>query len=329
MPADEAAKMGQTLAPVSTSDDIPAERDETRGRAVTGSPWLWLALLLIMGLVVPFVPVPSLEAAIIGAVVLTIIYVVVVVQFAAQTTRLQLPRNALVLWFVIALVWWVVLEWVMIERVLGPFNETMREVGAQPSLGQVLLGRTVRTLDNLALLCAAVLGGSLVARLITSPNMMGPICAIIAMIDIWGVLLGGPVTQILHKAPNIAAKAMAAPPTVGAETVSRYVIPQPMIGAGDYLFLGLLFAALHANRMNWRGAVAWTTPLVIVALLAVTFGIGLLPGLLFIGLGVALPNLKYFQYTREEKFALLYAAIFVIILTVALYFGVVSLLPKQ
>lgn len=53
----------------------------------------------------------------------------------------------------------------------------------------------------------------------------------------------------------------------------------------------------------------------------------MLPGLVFIGLGAALPNLKYFQYTREEKFALLYAAVFVALLTVALYFGVMSLLP--
>jgi hypothetical protein len=92
-----------------------------------------------------------------------------------------------------------------------------------------------------------------------------------------------------------------------------------------------LFAALHLNRMNWRGAVVLTAPLIALALIVLTLvpGVPHLPGLFFIGLGVALPNLKYFEYTREEKFALLYAALFVVVLSAALYFGMVSLLPDK
>jgi hypothetical protein len=51
--------------------------------------------------------------------------------------------------------------------------------------------------------------------------------------------------------------------------------------------------------------------------------------LLFIAAAVVLPNWKYFRFTREEQFALLYAGIFVLILTVALYFGFKAALPTS
>jgi hypothetical protein len=145
------------------------------------------------------------------------------------------------------------------------------------------------------------------------------------------VLFGGIVSQLMEKAPTISNTAMAALPTPGAGTpaAERFVIPELQIGAGDYLFLGLLFAALHRNQMDWRGARRWTIPLIILALVGVAFTGMHLPGLVFIGLGVAIPNWKFFEYTRDELFALLYAGIFVVILTVALYFGITSQLPER
>jgi hypothetical protein len=165
--------------------------------------------------------------------------------------------------------------------------------------------------------------------LIREASIVGAVCALAALIDIWGVLLGGIVSQVMEKAPEIASKGMASMPTAGAATASKFIIPLPDIGAGDYLFLGLLFAAMHRFAMNWGGAVKWTIPLVVVALLSIIFGLPALPGLLFIGLGTAIPNWKYFQYSREEKFALLYAGILVVVLTAGLYFGVTSFLPRQ
>jgi hypothetical protein len=71
---------------------------------------------------------------------------------------------------------------------------------------------------------------------------------------------------------------------------------------------------------------------VVLALISVIFnpfGLPALPGLLFIGLGTAIPNWKFFQYSRDEKFALLYAGILVVVLTAGLYFGVTSFLPRR
>jgi hypothetical protein len=177
-----------------------------------------------------------------------------------------------------------------------------------------------RTLTDIFLLSSAVLGGALVARLITEPNMLAPICGLIAVIDIWGVLFGGIVSQLLEKAPTISAKAMASLPTIGAATGAppEFQIPLPDIGAGDYLFLGMLFFAMHVHRMNVRGAQRWIMPLVSVALWGITLGLPAMPGLLFIGAGAFIPNRAWFRFSRDEKFALLWAGGFVLVLAIGL-----------
>jgi hypothetical protein len=167
----------------------------------------------------------------------------------------------------------------------------------------------------------AAFGGSLVALLVRTANMLGPVCAVVAMIDIWGVLFGGIVAQMIEKAPALTEKMTASAPAIGAATASKFVIQPVQIGMGDYLFLGLVFAALHAHNLNWRTTLRWMIGLIVFALWLILAGVPHLPGLLFIGLATAIPNWKYFEYSREEKFALLYAGVFVLILTVGLYFA--------
>jgi len=105
----------------------------------------------------------------------------------------------------------------------------------------------------------------------------------------------------------------------------------PAIGIGDYLFLALFLGVLVRFGMNWRASAIWMWAGVSLALLAIELlpFVPALPGLLFLGLGAVVPNLRYFQFTREERFALLYAGIFVLLLTVGLYFGLTSMLPKH
>ena len=198
-----------------------------------------------------------------------------------------------------------------------------------PAAQDIFLLQLVRVTADAALLGASIMGGSLVARLIKSPNMLGPICAVVAMIDIWGVLFAGPVSQIIEKAPQVAQKAMPSLPAAGALAKgAEYAIQPLQIGVGDYLFLGLLFAALHLNGMNWRGAAKLAIPFIFVTLMLVVF-VGHMPGLLPIGLAVALPNWKYFQFTRDEKFALLWAGILVVILSIGAYIAVQKALPEK
>lgn len=292
------------------------------------SPLFWLLLIVAMGIVMPFVPVPSLIASAIGAVILTIAYVTAVVMFAALVTRRFPSAQQRALLFALALGLWLTMQF-LVQPQLVEFFISLRNEGVRPTAGHNLLRFFVVTVTDASLLCAATLGGSLVAGLIREASIVGAVCALAALIDIWGVLLGGIVSQVMEKAPEIASKGMASMPTAGAATASKFIIPLPDIGAGDYLFLGLLFAAMHRFGMNWGGAVKWTIPLVVIALLTIIFGLPALPGLLFIGLGTAIPNWKFFKYSREEKFALLYAGLLVVVLTAGLYFGVTSILPRR
>lgn len=310
----ESAEAGPIATATTPAADSPTS-------ALMSSPLFWLLVLAVLDIAMPFVPVHSRATAVVGAVALTVAYVIAVVQFAAQTTRLQLSPALSVALFAASLGLWLGLQWVMDLHLSRPLNFYLY------------------SLKNLSLLCTAVFGGSVVARVIKFPNMLGPVCAIIAMIDIWGVLFGGIVSQMLTNPATreISKRAMSAHPVLGAAMHSRYGIPLPAVGIGDYLFLGVLFAALHAHRMNWQGAIRWVVPLVALALLSISLSdvrvlpwdVPALPGLLFIGLGIAIPNLQYFEYTREEKFALLYAGVFVVILTGLLYVGFTKALPAK
>ncbi len=299
---------------------------------VIRSPFLWLAIIVALGLTMPFVPAPSFALALSGAIAVTIAYVAAVVLFAASAT--QWPRRTWLLAAlgIISLCAWAMLRYVVEPQMMVAFADAAKSTGRAPGAIQVFSIVALETAINLALMCAAIFGGAVIARLINSPNMLGPVCAIVAMIDIWGVLFGGIVAQMMDKMPDVSKQAMASAPAVGAasQAAAAYAIAPVSVGAGDYLFLGLLFAALHLNGMNWRGALNLTAPLIALALLGILLTpLPMLPGLLFIGLGVAIPNWRYFEYSREEKFALLYAGLFVLVLTVALYFGVTSLLPEK
>lgn len=294
--------------------------------------WLWLALLFALGVAAPFVPVPNAFAAFAGGAALVLIYVAAMIGIALGAARLQLSPAKVALLLVLTLGIWAVGRFVLIQGVLEPFNRANFAANRRPELWQVFGGRQIRTLTDLSLIMAATWGGVLVSHLIKSRNLLGPICAMIALIDIWGVLFGGIVSQLMNNPMTKAASqnALAGVPQLGGATAgaaSRYAVSLPYIGAGDYLFLGLLFAVLVRLGMNWRGAVQLTYPLVAGALLAIALGAPFLPGLLFIGAGVALPNLRYFKFSREENFALLYASGFVILLTGALYFALMRQLP--
>ncbi|HEX8552579.1 MAG TPA: hypothetical protein VF681_13610 [Abditibacteriaceae bacterium] len=318
-------------SPISTAVDYPAG-DEPRPY----SPWLWLAILAILGIALPFVPIANLWAARLGALALAAIYVIVIVRFSSDATRRAIPAAIHVAFLLGVLALWWLFEFQLKGAVSAPLRAIFqaareaKQASPQPTPAQLLPIVLVGTLTDIFLLSAAVLGGSLVARLITEANMLAPVCGLIAIIDVWGVLFGGFVAQMLEKAPSVSAKAMASLPTIGAATNTprAFQIPLPDIGAGDYLFLGLLFAALHAHRMNVRGAMKLIIPLVILALWAITLGASAMPGLLFIGLGAAIPNRAWFRFSRDEKFALLWAGGFVAVLAIALGFGAKHLVAQ-
>ncbi len=287
--------------------------------AVYDKPILWLLALFVLSIATPFIPVPNLITAQISGVLLTAIYVFFVMRLVNALGILRPSVRKALLWLLITGALWALSEWV-----LRPYlGNAIRSAGQPTPQALQTLGLLNFTIRPLCLMLAAMSGGALLSHLVRYPNMVGPICAATALIDIWGVMFGGIVSQMLQseKTKGVAEKAMAAMPKIGTATGSNYSVEIASIGAGDFLFLGLFFTILHSHQMNARGALNWVTPLITIALLLIVSGIvPFLPGLLFIGLGVAIPNWKFFQFTRDERFALLWAGLLVLVLTIALYF---------
>ena len=287
--------------------------------AAYDKPALWLLALFVLSVATPFIPVPNLIAAQISGILLTAIYVFFVMRLVNALGRLRPSITVAIVWLIVGLALWTLSQWV-----LPPYlGNAMRSAGQTPPQWLQLAGLLNFTLRPLFLMVAAMSGGALLSHLVRYPNMVGPICAATALIDIWGVMFGGIVIQMMQneKTKDVAAKAMAAMPKIGTATGSKYSVEIASIGAGDFLFLGLFLTILHAHSMNARGALNWVTPLITIALLLIVSGlVPHLPGLFFIGLGVAIPNWKFFQFTRDERWALLWAGLLVTVLTVALYF---------
>lgn len=317
----------QSTLPADSTSTQPPTHEFLRG--YFASPFAWLAAFLVLNLCVPFLDIPNRATALAGVVSLTFAYVCIIVFFAVCVARKKPSIRQILMWGMAALTIWYLLD-KFSPAFAAPIIAAARQTRTRPEGFALLQLIGLNTLTDCALMSMGVCAGVLAARLIRTPNMLGPICVVIALIDVWGVLFGGIVSQLLVKAPQLAEKAMTSGPQLGGASRGGFTIPLPAIGIGDYLFLGLLFGALFYLHLNWQAAIKWVVPLVAGALLAITFGlIPALPGLLFIALGVAIPNLDTFKFTREEKFALFYTGVFVAVLTGALYLGFKSVLAAH
>ena len=290
-------------------------------------PLWWLLFIFALNVALPFLPISNIYVAIASNILLTLVYVGAVVLFALGIARREWSLPLTLACFGAS-----VAAWLLIQNGLLPFVTGGLQRGVKPSTTQILTITSAVSAQDMALLCAATFGGVSLSRMIRTPNMLGPIGGIIAVIDIWGVLFGGPVSKIMasEAAKPVTEKAMTSGPQIGAigATNPAFAIPLPQIGVGDFLFLALLLGIIVNHRMNWRTP-AWTIWLLVSgALLSITFlpFFPALPGLLFIGAGAVLPNLKYFTYTRDEKFALLWAGVLVLVMTVGIHFGLQRML---
>ena len=285
-------------------------------------PFWWLLFIFALNVALPFLPISNLVVAVASNILLTLVYVGAVVLFALGIARREWSLPITLLGFGLS-----VAAWLLVQNGLLPLVASGLQRGIKPSVAQILGLTGAVTSQDMALLCAAMFGGVSLSRMIRTPNMLGPIGGIIAVIDIWGVLFGGPVSKIMasEAARPVTEKAMTTGPQIGAIGAFRpeFSIPLPQIGVGDFLFLALLLGIIVIHRMNWRTP-AWSIWLLVSgALLSITFlpFFPALPGLLFIGAGAVLPNLKYFTYTRDERFALLWAGVLVLVMTVGIHFG--------
>ncbi len=241
----------------------------------------------------------------------SVLYMILVVWFAASLGRALYSPRAIILSGIIA------------AAIAVPFRLM---IGLRVPAG-LWLYTAVPGLSDLLLVWLAGSIGSGLSLLLKGANMIPPVAAVLALVDIWTVLLGGPVHQIMtsdNPAARAATQAMTvqlpAPRATGAA-------PSPLlVGFADFLFIAFFIAAICRFAPNGQAYKKTVTALLIVLsayLLLVAspidFPVGL-PALVPTAVVMIAINWRHFHYDRSEAFALLYAGVFIALIAIAFWY---------
>lgn len=154
----------------------------------------------------------------------------------------------------------------------------------------------------LMIMLASASVGYMVSLRVRDKNLILPVVMFAAYIDAWTVTRG-PVSAVIKNAPEVV-NAVAAPiPAAGTGAFE----PVSMVGPGDFLFMGLVFAAVHRLKMNAPRNYWFVTIAMTLGMLAVVrgwFGLHFLPALIVLGVGVVAANWREFKLTRQEAISM-------------------------
>ena len=150
---------------------------------------------------------------------------------------------------------------------------------------------------TLALILASASVGYLVSLRIRDKNLILPVVMLAAYIDFWTVTRG-PVSVALKHAPRVVEAVSAPIPQVGTGVFR----PATMIGPGDFLFMALIFAAVHKLGMNGARNFWFIYAAMALGMIAVLTGLtGSLPALVVLAVAVVAANWREFKFSRHEK----------------------------
>lgn len=143
---------------------------------------------------------------------------------------------------------------------------------------------------------AAASIGYLVSLRVSDKNLLLPVVMFAAYIDFWTVTQG-PVSVALKKAPRIVEAVSAPIPQAGTGAF----VPSTLIGPGDFLFMGLVFAAAHRLKMNGPRNYWFIFGAMTLGMTAVMTGlVESLPALVTLAVAVVAANWREFKLTRQE-----------------------------
>lgn len=172
-------------------------------------------------------------------------------------------------------------------------------------------------LSNLAETLTLTLFGALLSRIVREAKILVPLGVVAGIIDVVGAMTPLVFTNnVLQHHPDVVHKVSVSLPHVrmhGLPIVST-------IGPGDPMFVAFFFAIVLRERLNTR----WTLPAVYVmfTLSMIAVQIGLVPALgalMPLAIAVILTNYRYFRFSREENFAMLYAVLIALVGTMAFF----------
>lgn len=169
-------------------------------------------------------------------------------------------------------------------------------------------------LPDLALMWMAVAAGVLLSHLVRTTNMIPPIAGALALVDVWTVLLGGPVNRMMHSS-SAAARTVTRVMTVQLAGNPTGATPIPIVGFADFLFIAFFVAAIcrlaprpGVYERSVRALAAVLVPYMVLVFVKQWE----LPALVPIALAMVGVHWREFRYTRAEGFALFYAGILVV-----------------
>ncbi|MCE5314419.1 MAG: hypothetical protein ABFD49_11790 [Armatimonadota bacterium] len=156
---------------------------------------------------------------------------------------------------------------------------------------------------------AAISLGYLVSLRIKDKNLLLPVVMFAAYIDFWTVTRG-PVAQVIKNAPEVVQAVSTPIPHAGVGAF----MPATMIGPGDFIFMGLMFAVVHRFAMRPARNYWFVFTAMTLGMLAVAFGLlGALPALTVLAVAVLAANRREFCLSREEKILTLAVGIMLLV----------------
>jgi hypothetical protein len=201
------------------------------------------------------------------------------------------------------------------------------------------LTRFVPGLSSVLLVWFACSLGAALARMLRGANMVPPVAAVLAFVDIWTVLLGGPVSKVMHSSAP-AARAATQAFTVPLPTTQPNAAPMTVVGFADFLFIAFFVAAMcrfvpvpSTYRRTLIALVVVLCPYMALVMLSdwipVLASCSQLPALVPVSLAMLLVHWRQFHYERSELFALLYAGCFIAAIVGAFWYFARRTAPRE
>jgi hypothetical protein len=280
---------------------------DATGMGDSGKPailqWIaWPALYLGLRVAAPFVriPYPAL-----GNILATVLFLTLPLLWLRWISEHRVrPIVGVCGFLLLAIVWG--------EMLLGLPLGLLRHVDWRhhhSALRMLLL--VARPVADLALITAAALVGSLLARIISDPKMLLPVALVGAVVDYWGVYMGT-TAAFIKTSPELVRAASAGIPSFGGGLTPHGVQPASFVGFGDWLFLTMFLAV--AFRFNLQPKLTFWMLLAFLApamLIVIFGGLDYLPAIVPMALAIFAVNGRRLKLSRSETFASLYALLMV------------------
>jgi len=167
---------------------------------------------------------------------------------------------------------------------------------------------------SLCMTLALALFGLVLSFIVREAKILLPLGFIAGIIDIVGAMtpIGFTANSIRQNHPLVTHVSVAVPTVHGLSLAT--------IGPGDVVFIAFFFAIVVRHHLNRRGTFWAMYALLTLSMMAVRLGlVPAVAALAPMGIAVIFCNMRYFEFDRSEKFAMVYVA-GIVIAAVTIFF---------